>query len=138
MVCLFTMLSTCPFHIEGQGRLCLDNFTCCNTAGRFRSNYLIQSQKTRSNTTAAGPSTNPITPGVWQKAIRLSLSTFVVELHLGRVSNLSPTVSYKLIGFVFIPHVIRYENNNRQTMWMMKQNKKPKPLNAQKQMHVKK
>ena len=49
-----------------QGRICLDNFTCCHTEIEVADPtfYLTQSQYTDSGPTS--PSADPITPGAWQ------------------------------------------------------------------------
>ena len=48
-----------------QGRICLDNLTCCHTEIEVADQtfYLIQSQYTDTGLTS--PSTDPITPGAW-------------------------------------------------------------------------
>ena len=49
-----------------QGRICLDNFTCCHTEIEVADPtfYLTQSQYTDTGPTS--PSADPITPGAWQ------------------------------------------------------------------------
>ena len=49
-----------------QGRICLDNFTCCHTEIEVADQtfYLTQSQYTDTGPTS--PSADPITPGAWQ------------------------------------------------------------------------
>ena len=49
-----------------QGRICLDNFTCCHTEIELADPtfYLTQSQYTDTGPTS--PSADPITPGAWQ------------------------------------------------------------------------
>ena len=49
-----------------QGRICLDDFTCCHTEIEVADPtfHLTQSQYTDSGPTS--PSTDPITPGAWQ------------------------------------------------------------------------
>ena len=49
-----------------QGRICLDNFTCCHTEIEVvdQTFYLTQSQYTDTGPTS--PSGDPITPGAWQ------------------------------------------------------------------------
>ena len=49
-----------------QGRICSDNFTCCNTEIEVADQtfYLTQSQYTDTGPTS--PSADPITPGAWQ------------------------------------------------------------------------
>ena len=49
-----------------QGRICSDNFTCCNTQIEVADPtfHLTQSQYTDTGPTS--PSTDPITPGAWQ------------------------------------------------------------------------
>ena len=49
-----------------QGRICLDNFTCCHTQIEVADPtfYLTQSQYTDTGPTS--PSADPITPGAWQ------------------------------------------------------------------------
>ena len=49
-----------------QGRICLDNFTCCHTEIDVADQtcYLTQSQYTDTGPTS--PSADPITPGAWQ------------------------------------------------------------------------
>ena len=49
-----------------QGRICSDNLTCCHIEAEAadRTFYLTQSQYTDTGPTS--PSTDPITPGVWQ------------------------------------------------------------------------
>ena len=49
-----------------QGRICSDNFTCCNTEMEVadRTFHLTQSQYTDTGPTT--PSADPITPGAWQ------------------------------------------------------------------------
>ena len=49
-----------------QGRICLDNFTCCHTEIEVADQtfYLTQSQYTDTGPTS--PSADPISPGVWQ------------------------------------------------------------------------
>ena len=49
-----------------QGRVCLDNFTCCHTEIEVADQifHLTQSQDTDTGPTS--PSTDPITPGAWQ------------------------------------------------------------------------
>ena len=49
-----------------QGRICLDNFTCCHTEIEVADQtfYLTQSQYTDTGPTS--PSADPIAPGVWQ------------------------------------------------------------------------
>ena len=48
-----------------QGRICLDNFTCCHTEIEVADQtfYLTQSQYTDTGPTS--PSADPITPGAW-------------------------------------------------------------------------
>ena len=62
MVCL-----TSQQHASvSQGRICSDNFTCCHTEIEVADQtfHLTQSQYT--DTRPTSPSTDPITPGVWQ------------------------------------------------------------------------
>ena len=49
-----------------QGRICLDNFTCCHNEKEVADQtfYLTQSQYTDTGPTS--PSADPITPGAWQ------------------------------------------------------------------------
>ena len=49
-----------------QGRICSDNFTCCNTEIEVADQafYLAQSQYT--DTRPTSPSADPLTPGAWQ------------------------------------------------------------------------
>ena len=49
-----------------QGRICLDNFTCCHTEIEVADQtfYLTQSQYTDTGPTS--PSADPVTPGAWQ------------------------------------------------------------------------
>ena len=49
-----------------QGRICLDNCTCCDTETEVADQtfYLTQSQYTDTGLTS--PSTDPVTPGAWQ------------------------------------------------------------------------
>ena len=49
-----------------QGRICLDNFTCCHTEIEVADPtfYLTQSQYTDTGLTS--PCADPITPGAWQ------------------------------------------------------------------------
>ena len=49
-----------------QGRICLDNFTCCHTEIEVADQtfYLTQSQYTDTGSTS--PSVDPITPVAWQ------------------------------------------------------------------------
>ena len=49
-----------------QGRICLDNFTCCHTEIEVadQTSYLTQSQYIATEPTS--PSADPITPGAWQ------------------------------------------------------------------------
>ena len=49
-----------------QGRICLDNFTCCHTEIEVADQkfYLTQSQYTDTGLTS--PSADPIMPGAWQ------------------------------------------------------------------------
>ena len=53
-----------------QGRICLDNFTCCHTEIEVADStfYLTQSQYTDTGPTS--PSADPITPGGWQGSHR--------------------------------------------------------------------
>ena len=49
-----------------QGRICIDNFTCCHTEmeAADQTFHLTQSQYTCTGPTS--PSADPITPGAWQ------------------------------------------------------------------------
>ena len=49
-----------------QGRICIDNFTCCHTEMEAADPtfYLTQSQYTDTGPTS--PSADPIMPGIWQ------------------------------------------------------------------------
>ena len=53
-----------------QGRICSDNYTCCHTEIEVADQtfHLTQSQYTDTGPTS--PSTDPITPGVWQGSHR--------------------------------------------------------------------
>ena len=64
---LFVSCLTSQLHASvSQGRICSDNFTCCHTEveAADQAVYLTQSQYTDTGPTS--PSTDPITPGVWQ------------------------------------------------------------------------
>ena len=64
-VLLFVGCLTSEQHARvSQGRICSDNFTCCNTEVADQTFYLIQSQ--HADTGPTGPSADPITPGTWQ------------------------------------------------------------------------
>ena len=54
--------------VVSQGRICSDKFTCCLTETEVADQtfYLTQSQYTDTGPTS--PSSNPITPGVWQES----------------------------------------------------------------------
>ena len=53
-----------------QGRICSDSFTCCHTEIEVadQNYHLTQSQYTDTGPTS--PSTDPITPGAWQGAVK--------------------------------------------------------------------
>ena len=67
---LFVLLVGCLTSQQqasvSQGRICLDNFTCCHTEIEVADQtfYLTQSQYTDTGPTS--PSADPITPGAWQ------------------------------------------------------------------------
>ena len=66
-VCLFVgCLTSQQQDSVSQGRICLDNFTCCHTEIEVADQtfYLTQSHYTDVGPTS--PSADPITPGVWQ------------------------------------------------------------------------
>ena len=66
-VCLLVGCLASQQHASvSQGRICSDNFTCCNTEIEVADQtvYLTQSQYTDTGPTS--PSTDPITPGAWQ------------------------------------------------------------------------
>ena len=65
-VCLFVVCLTHQQQASvSQGRICLDNFTCCHTEIEVADQtfYLTQSQYTDNGPTS--PSADPITPGTW-------------------------------------------------------------------------
>ena len=65
--CLFVGCLTSQQQARvSQGRICLDNFTCCHTEIEVADPmfYLTQSQYT--DTRPTSPSADPITPGAWQ------------------------------------------------------------------------
>ena len=65
--CLFVGCLTSQQHASvSQGRICSDNFTCCNTEMEAvdQTFHLTQSQYTDTGPTS--PSADPITPGAWQ------------------------------------------------------------------------
>ena len=67
IVCLFVGCLTSQQQASvSQGRICLDNFTCCHTEIEVADQtfYLTQSQYTDTGPTS--PSADPITPGAWQ------------------------------------------------------------------------
>ena len=64
---LFVGCLTSQQHTSvSQGRICVDNFTCCHTEIEVADPtfHLTQSQYTDTGPTS--PSTDPITPGAWQ------------------------------------------------------------------------
>ena len=67
-VCLLSVgcLTSQQHASVSQGRICLDNFTCCHTEIEVADQtfYLTQSQYT--DTRPTSPSADPITPGTWQ------------------------------------------------------------------------
>ena len=66
-VCLFVGCLTSQQQASvSQGRICLDNFTCCHTEIEVADQtfYLTQSQYTDTGPTS--PSADPISPGAWQ------------------------------------------------------------------------
>ena len=66
-VCWLVGCLTSQQHASAsQGRICLDNFTCCHTEieAADQTFYLTQSQYT--DTGPNSPSADPITPGAWQ------------------------------------------------------------------------
>ena len=66
-VCLLVGCLTSQQHASvSQGRICSDNFTCCDTEIEvaFQTFHLTQSQYTDTGPTS--PSTDPITSGAWQ------------------------------------------------------------------------
>ena len=66
-VCLLVGCLTSQQHASvSQGRICIDNFTCCHTEieAADPTFHLTQSQYTDTGPTS--PSTDPITPGAWQ------------------------------------------------------------------------
>ena len=70
-VCLFVGCLTSQQQASvSQGRICLDNFTCCHTEIEVADQtfYLTQSQYTDTGPTS--PSADPITPGAWQGSHR--------------------------------------------------------------------
>ena len=64
--CLLACLTSQQQASVSQGRICLDNFTCCHTEIEVADQtfYLTQSQYTDTGPTS--PSADPITPGAWQ------------------------------------------------------------------------
>ena len=64
--CLLACLTSKQHESVSQGRICLDNFTCCHTDIEVADPtfYLTQSQYTDTGLTS--PSADPITPGAWQ------------------------------------------------------------------------
>ena len=66
-ICLLVGCLTSQQHASvSQGRICLDNVTCCHTEIEVADQtfHLTQSQYTDTGPTS--PSTDPITPGAWQ------------------------------------------------------------------------
>ena len=65
-VCLLGCLTSQQHANVSQGRICSDNFTCCHTETEVADPtfHLTLSQYT--DTGPISPSTDPITPGVWQ------------------------------------------------------------------------
>ena len=66
-VCLFVGCLTSQQHASvSQGRICIDNFTCCHTEIQVADQtfHLTQSQYT--DTRLISPSADPIAPGTWQ------------------------------------------------------------------------
>ena len=49
-----------------QGRICSDNFTCCHTEIEVADQTFHLTQPQYTDTGPTSPSTDPITPGVWQ------------------------------------------------------------------------
>ena len=67
LLLLFVGCLTSQQHASvSQGRICLDNFTCCHTEIEVADQtfYLTQSQYTDTGSTS--PSADPISPGAWQ------------------------------------------------------------------------
>ena len=49
-----------------QGRICLDNFTCCHTEIEVADQTFYLTQSQYADTGPTSPSADPITPGAWQ------------------------------------------------------------------------
>ena len=66
-VCLLVGCLTSQQHAsESQGRICLDNFTCCHTEIEVADPFLYLTQSQYTDTGPTSPSADPITPGAWQ------------------------------------------------------------------------
>ena len=66
ILCFVGCLTSQQHASVSQGRICLDNFTCCHTEIEVADQtfYLTQSQYTDTGPTS--PSADPITTGAWQ------------------------------------------------------------------------
>ena len=65
-VCLLVSCLTSQQHASvSQGRICLDNFTCCHTEIEVADPTFYLTQSQYADTGPTSPSDDPITPGVW-------------------------------------------------------------------------
>ena len=66
VICLFVGCLTSQQHSSvSQGRIGSDNFTCCHTE-KLHIKLSTSTQSRYTDTGPTSPSTDPITPGVWQ------------------------------------------------------------------------
>ena len=66
-VCLFVGCLTSQQQASvSQGRICLDNFTCCHTEIQVADQTFYLTQPQYTDTGPTSPSADPITPDAWQ------------------------------------------------------------------------
>ena len=66
-VLLFVGCLTSHQHASvSQGRVCSDNFTCCQTEIEVADQTFRFTRSQHADTGATSPSTDPLTPGAWQ------------------------------------------------------------------------
>ena len=71
LLLLFVGCLTSQKHASvSQGRIYSDNFTCCHTEIEVADQTVHLTQSQYTDTGPASPSTDPITPGVWQGSHR--------------------------------------------------------------------
>ena len=64
--CLLGCLTSQQHVNVSQGRICSDDFTCCRTEIQVADQAFHLTQSPYTDTGPTSPSTDPITPGVWQ------------------------------------------------------------------------